>query len=168
MKNLITILLLMTSVTAFGQNGKATTTKKTFSRATTVSISINADPSIIWAPLTNAEDFPRWNSTVTDLKGTIKLGEKIRLKSILDAKRTLKLKVKAFQPETMMVWGDGLGKRTYLLEKKGAQKVIFTMTEKIGGPMFPLFAGKIPPFDEVFEKFAADLKKEAETIMKGQ
>ena len=168
MKNLITILLLMAPVTAFGQNGKATTTKKTFSRATTVSISIDSDPAIIWALLTNAADFPRWNSTVTDLKGNIRLGEKIRLKSILDPKRTFKIKVKVFQPETMMVWGDGLGKRTFLLEKKGEQKVVFTMTEKLGSPMFPLFAGKIPPFDEVFEQFAEDLKKEAEAIMKAK
>jgi hypothetical protein len=38
------------------------------------------------------------------------------------------------------------------------------MTEKIGGPLFPLFAGSIPSFDEVFERYAADLKKEAEAI----
>ncbi len=37
------------------------------------------------------------------------------------------------------------------------------MREKIGGPLFPLFAGMIPPFDEVFDKFAADLKKKTES-----
>jgi hypothetical protein len=36
------------------------------------------------------------------------------------------------------------------------------MTEKIGGPLFPLFAKMIPPFDDSFEKFASDLKQEAE------
>ena len=36
--------------------------------------------------------------------------------------------------------------------------------KKIGGLMFPMYAKYIPPFDTVFEKFAADLKKEAETI----
>lgn len=36
------------------------------------------------------------------------------------------------------------------------------MKEKIGGPLFPLFAKMIPPFNESFEKFANDLKKEAE------
>ena len=40
----------------------------------------------------------------------------------------------------------------------------FTMTEKIGGPLFPLFARYIPPFDESFEQFAADLKREAEAV----
>lgn len=40
------------------------------------------------------------------------------------------------------------------------------MNEKIGGPMFPLFAKMIPPFDQAFEQFANDLKNEAETIAK--
>ena len=38
------------------------------------------------------------------------------------------------------------------------------MNEIIGGPVFPLFAKMIPPFDESFEQFASDLKSEAETI----
>jgi len=41
------------------------------------------------------------------------------------------------------------------------------MREKIGGPMFPLFAKMIPPFDASFEQFAADLKAEAEKIQAG-
>jgi hypothetical protein len=42
------------------------------------------------------------------------------------------------------------------------------MTERIGGPLFPLFAGMIPSFDESFETFAADLKREAETIQRSR
>ena len=142
---------------------KASTVKKTFSRETTVSIQIKADASIVWALLTNATDFPRWNSTVISLEGEIKLGEKIRLKSALDEKRTFKLKVKEFEPERKMVWGDGKGNRVYTLTKSEAG-ITFTMTEKIGGLMFPMYAKYIPSFDESFEQFAADLKKEAETI----
>lgn len=162
----LTILLIMTTTSAMGQNGKATTTKKTFSRETTVSIDMQADPTIVWALLTNAADFPRWNSTVTSMEGTIELGQKIRLKSILDDKRTFKLKVKEWEPEKRMVWGDGKGKRVYLLSPQGEGIVRFTMTEKIGGLMFPLYAKYIPPFDESFEQFAADLKREAELIQK--
>lgn len=40
-------------------NGKATTTKKTFSRETSVSIDIQADPRKIWGLLTNAENYPK-------------------------------------------------------------------------------------------------------------
>ncbi|MCQ3936963.1 MAG: SRPBCC domain-containing protein [Chloroflexi bacterium] len=146
---------------------KATTTKTTFSRETTVSVSIEADVSIVWALLTHASDFPRWNSTVTSIKGEIREGSTIELKSTLDEKRTFKLKIKEFVPEKRLVWGDAMGNRVYSLER-GAGGVLFSMTEKIGGPLFPLFAGMIPSFDESFEKFAADLKKEAETIQRSK
>ena len=145
-------------------DGKAKTTKKTFSRETAFSTTIFADPAIVWALLTNASDFPRWNSTVTSLKGNIRAGETVELKSTLDEKRTFKLKIKEFMPEKRLVWGDAMGSRVYSLDSAGAGGVLFSMTEKIGGPFFPLFAGAIPSFDESFERFASDLKKEAEAI----
>lgn len=148
-------------------NGKAVTSKTTFSRETSISVNIEADAAILWALLTNAADFPRWNSTVISISGKIQNGETIELKSTLDEKRTFKLKIKEFVPNQRLVWGDPMGSRVYSLEKagKGTQ---FTMSEKIGGPLFPLFANMIPSFDESFEKFAADLKKEAETIQRSK
>ena len=148
--------------------GKATTTKTTFSRETSVSTTISADPAIVWALLTRASDYPRWNSTVTSLKGEIKEGATLELKSTLDEKRTFKLKVKEFVPEKRLVWGDAQGSRVYTIDKGTEGVVHFSMTEKIGGPIFPLFANMIPSFDESFEKFAADLKKEAETIQRSK
>ncbi len=148
-------------------NGKASTSKTTFSRETSISVNIEADAAILWALLTNAADFPRWNSTVISISGKIQNGETIELKSTLDEKRTFKLKIKEFVPNQRLVWGDPMGSRVYSLEKagKGTQ---FTMSEKIGGPLFPLFAGMIPSFDESFDKFATDLKKEAETIQRSK
>ena len=154
----------MTTLSSAAQDGKAQTTKKTFSRETTVSIVIEADAAFIWTLLIHGSDYPRWNSTVTSFKGEITEGGKIELMTILDAKRSFKLKVQDVQPEKRMVWKGGMGARTYTLTPAGEGKVAFTMTEKIGGFMFPLLAGMIPPFDEVFEKFAGDLKKEAEAI----
>ncbi|MCX6057085.1 MAG: SRPBCC domain-containing protein [Chloroflexi bacterium] len=144
-------------------NPKAVTEKRMFSRETTVSVNIEADPSIVWALLTHASDIPRWNSTVVSLTGEIREGGAIELKSTLDEKRVFKLKVKEFVPEKRLVWGDGMGNRVYSLDKK-SNGVLFSMSEKIGGPLFPLFAKMIPSFDRSFEQFAADLKKEAETI----
>ena len=154
----------MTTAT-MAQNGKATTLRTTFSRETSVSIEINADPAIVWALLTKASDYPRWNTTVTSIEGTIALGEQIKLKSILDAKRTFKLKVKELEAEKKMVWGDGQGNRVYTTTKNENGTITFSMTEKIGGLMFPMYAKMIPSFDQSFEQFASDLKKEAETIM---
>lgn len=147
------------------QNGKATTVKTTFYRETSIRIEIKADPAIVWALLTKASDYPRWNSTVTSIEGTIALGEKIKLKSTLDTKRPFKLKVKEVEAEKKLVWGDGQGNRIYIITKNENGTITFSMTEKIGGLMFPMYAKMIPSFDQSFEQFASDLKYESETIM---
>jgi hypothetical protein len=151
-------------MTAAIQDAKASTIKKTFSRQTSVSILIQANQAIIWKLLTNAADFSRWNSTVVSIEGQIEKGGKIALKSTLDPKRTFKLKVKTFEPENKLAWGDAMGTRVYSLKKNSGDTTLFQMEEKIGGPLFPLFAKMIPSFDRSFEQFATDLKKEAETI----
>ncbi|MBI1266174.1 MAG: SRPBCC domain-containing protein [Cryomorphaceae bacterium] len=151
-------------MTNVASNGKAITTKKTFSRETAISIDIQADKHIIWALLSNASDYPRWNSTIISIEGNIEKGEKIRLKSTLDPKRVFKLSVKEFEPGSRLVWGDAMGKRIYTLQTNSIGTTNFSMNEKIGGPMFPLFSKLIPPFDQSFEKFANDLKSEAESI----
>jgi uncharacterized protein YndB with AHSA1/START domain len=165
MKNLLTILTIMaTTAFASAQNGKAVTVKKTFSRQTTISNTLKADVAIIWALLTNASDMARWNSTLISVEGDITEGGKILLKSKLDPKRTFKLKIKEFVPTKRLVWGDAQGNRIYTLTENGDGTTTFSMDEKIGGLMFPLYAKMIPPFDASFEQMAADLKHEAELI----
>lgn len=163
MKKLLLILMTMNAGTLMAQDGKATTVKKTFNRTTNVSTFINADASIVWTLLTNASDYPRWNSTIISIEGEIMDGEKIKLKSTLDSTRTFKLKVKQFEADSLLVWGDGKGSRTYTIMQSG-DGITFTMTEKIGGLMFPMYSKYIPSFDESFDQFAKDLKNEAEII----
>lgn len=147
---------------------KATTTRTTFSRETTISTRIAADPSIVWALLTNAAGYPSWNSTVISIEGEIRPGAELKLRSTLDESRTFKLKVREMEPEKRLAWGDNMGRRTFLIAPGPEGAVSFTMTERIGGLMFPLFAGQIPPFDRSFERFAADLKREAEGIQRSE
>ena len=146
------------------KDGRATTVKTTFSRETSISSHIQASPEVVWSLLTNGADFPRWNSTVVSLEGEIRLGETIKLKSTLDESRTFNLTVKEFEAEKRLVWGDRQGSRVYTIERSGEDGVRFSMSEKIGGLLFPLLSRMIPPFDEAFEQFTADLKQEAETI----
>ena len=148
--------------------GQATTTKEMFSRETTVSTRIAADPAIVWALLTDAPGYPRWNSTVVSIDGEIRPGGDLQLVSTLDPTRTFKLAVREMTPETRLVWGDRMGERTYAIEPDSRNAVLFTMTERIGGLMFPLFAGQLPSFDESFDQFAADLKREAEAIQQSE
>ena len=140
----------------------ATTAKKMFSRTTTVSAAIQAPPAVIWALLTDVERYPAWNSTLISIDGSIQPGGSIKLKAKLDPKRTFTLKIKDFQQNSRLVWGDAIGNRVYTLEGNGAGATHFTMTETIGGPLFPLFASQIPSFDASFEQFTLDLKQAAE------
>ncbi|MEM7204460.1 MAG: SRPBCC domain-containing protein [Planctomycetota bacterium] len=141
--------------------GKAVTVRKVFSRETSVSTHVGATPDTVWALLTDAADMTRWNSTLVSFNGDLQPGGRIELVSTLAPKRTFKLKVKELDAPRRLVWGDAMGTRVYTLEP-AAGGTHFTMREKIGGPVFPLFARMIPPFDEAFEQFAADLKREAE------
>ena len=125
---------------------------------------IRASDSTVWALLTNAADYPRWNSTVTSIEGQIAARSRIVLRSTLDAKRTFNLTVTEFEPNRRLVWGDGKGQRVYEIRSNGDSTVTFAMREKIGGLMFPLYAGAIPSFDASFDAFAGDLKKEAELV----
>lgn len=166
MKFISVIILFMTTINLSAQDGKATTLKNTFNRETSISIEIKTDAETIWNLLTDSESFSNWNSTITSLEGVIAKGEKLKLKSSLDETRTFKLKVKEFEPYKKMIWGDGKGNRIYTLTPNNNNTVTFSMVEKIGGLMFPMYAKYIPSFDETFEKFASDTKKEAERIYK--
>ncbi|MCP2047891.1 UNVERIFIED_ORG: hypothetical protein J3D58_001963 [Paenarthrobacter nicotinovorans] len=55
-----------------------------------------------------------------------------------------------------------MGTRVYKLTETNDGRCLFEMSENIGGPIFPLFANKIPSFDASFTTFAADLKSAAE------
>lgn len=140
----------------------ATTVHRLFSRDTTVTVEITAPAERIWALLTDAPRIPKWTATVLSVDGTIAPGARIALVSALDTKRTFKLRVKAFTPPTHLAWGDAMGTRTFDIVPRGAGRVTVTMAEHIGGPLFPLFARMIPPFDAAFDQFAADLKRAAE------
>ncbi|MEQ8809484.1 MAG: SRPBCC domain-containing protein [Imperialibacter sp.] len=162
-------MMATSALQSHAQNGKAIAVSNTFRRTTCVSINIQAPNEVVWALLTNAADFPRWNSTIVSMHGEIKKGGKVKLKSTLDSKRTFKLKVTAFEPERKMIWSDGMapffkGKRSYLLSSVSDGSTNFTMEETMSGLMFPLAAKSIPDFKESFEQYAADLKKEAEII----
>lgn len=148
-------------------NGKAASTRSVFSMEVAVSTHIQAEPGYLWALLTNANDFPRWNSTILRIDGTIAMGEKIRLIASIAPQRTFKLKIVEFIPNQKMVWQDGAapmfkGIRRFTLTPQADKSTDFTMVETFFGLMMPLVAASLPDFRPVFEQYAADLKREAE------
>ena|SRR5688572_13212357 len=148
-------------------DGKARYTKSTFSMLYSVAIPIAASPATIWSLLTNAADFPRWNSTVTKIEGRIADGEKIKLRARIAPDRVFSLNVSDVVPESRMVWSDGFapmfrGVRTYTLTPLEDGRIEFAMSEVFSGVMLPMIKGSLPDFAPAFETYAADLKRAAE------
>lgn len=152
-------------------DGRAQTTSSTFRRSCTVSITIDAEPLPIWELLTDADGYPRWNSTVTSISGSIALGQKLRV-SVPASKRAFSPTVTEFAAPRSMTWRDGnavmfQGVRVFTLEPTGDGGTAFTMTETFSGAMMPLIGRSLPDFNPIFEQYATDLKREAERNSKG-
>ncbi|NUO53572.1 MAG: SRPBCC domain-containing protein [Polyangiaceae bacterium] len=146
--------------------GKAEKTASTFRMECKVAIKVKAPPSKVWGLLTNAADFPRWNSTVTSIGGDIALGQKLQIKVPI-SERTFSPKVTELEPEARMVWSDGAapmfkGVRTFTLRPAADGSTEFEMVEVFSGLMLPMIKGSLPDFGPPFETYAADLKREAE------
>jgi hypothetical protein len=148
-------------------NVRSSQTKSTFRRETGVTANIQSSPKRIWALLTNAADFPRWNSTVKSIDGNIVQGEKIKLVANAAPERVFNLAISEFTPEKRMVWRDGAapmftGIRTYTLTPQADGSTDFEMVEVFSGIMMPMIAGSLPDFEPSFKQYATDLKREAE------
>ncbi|MGH8824509.1 MAG: SRPBCC family protein [Jiangellaceae bacterium] len=147
----------------------AVKTRSTFQMQCAVSAEIQAAPEKVWALLTRADDMVRWNSTLTSVEGNVEPGATVRMQVPEAPGRTFKVKVTRFVPNQEMVWRDGnpvmfLGVRTYsLTPSPDGTGTRFQMTEVFSGLLLPIIAGRLPDFGPIFERYAADLKAEAES-----
>ena len=145
----------------------ATVTKTTFRQECSVSALISAAPEKIWRLLTDIDDMVRWNSTLTSMEGTAELGSTVRMRVPEAPGRVFAVRVTKYVPNREMVWTQGnrvffLGVRTYRLTPSATNTTTFQMTEVFSGLMLPMAAGRLPDFKPIFERYAADLKREAE------
>jgi hypothetical protein len=137
---------------------------KTFS----VTIAIRATAKTIWALLTDAGGYTRWNHTVDKVEGKIALGEKVTVRAKINPGRAFPVKVTGFEPSRRMVWTGGMplglfrGERTFTLSKAAGGDVEFSMREQYTGLMAPLIGRSIPDLQPAFDEFARDLKCAAE------
>jgi hypothetical protein len=137
-------------------------------RSFATSITIHARPETIWALLTDAAGYPRWNSTVEKIEGQIGAGERVTVYAKATSGRGFPLRVTAFAPPQRMVWtgcmpfGLFTGTRSYTLTPTSEDAVEFAMREEFSGLLAPLIARSIPDLQPTFDAFAADLKRHAE------
>jgi uncharacterized protein YndB with AHSA1/START domain len=133
-----------------------------------VEVNVQAAAEIVWRLLTDAEGFPRWNSTVTGIEGQIRDGERLRL-HVPGTKRTFTPKVSGVVRARRMTWSDGFnpvfkGVRIFVLEPRDSDSTDFLMREHFSGLAFALTKGMMPDFRPIFQAYAHDLKRAAETI----
>src|SRR5690242_1659791 len=113
---------------------------KSFATRTT----IHAAPDAIWRLLTDAPNYPSWNTTVTRVDGRIALGEQVTVHAKVAPGRAFPVKVVAFEAPTRMVWSSGMplglfkGERTYELRPRSSDAVDFLMQEAYTGALAPL------------------------------
>ena len=147
---------------------KATTQKttSTFRLEHSVRRTVRATPARVWTLLTDAAQFPQWNSTVTRLDGPIELGRKLRIEVAAAPGRVFTPRVTELSPTRAMTWTDGMapmfrGIRTFTLSE-APDGTEFAMTEAFTGIMLPLVRRSLPDFGPIFETYAEDLARAAE------
>jgi hypothetical protein len=130
---------------------------------------IKAEPAVIWAILTDAPAYPRWDSGIERVEGRIAPGEKIKLYSEVSPGRAFPLRVIGFEPGRRMVWAGGMplglfrGVRTFTLTPAGAGVTDFRVREEFTGLMLPLIWRSMPDLGPSFVRFAEGLKARAES-----
>ena len=153
---------------SIGGQIQAQQSRSTFRRECSVAVEIRAPVEKVWAILTDAGDMTRWNSTLTSVEGPIELGSIVKMQVPEAPGRTFRPKVTRFEPNREMEWREGnsvmfLGVRTYALTpSEDGRSTAFRMTEVFTGLMLPMIGGRLPDFGPIFERYAADLKDEAE------
>ena len=143
--------------------------KNTFSMTSRVEAKIYTNAETIWALLTDAKGFSRWNSTVTCIDGEIREGERIRI-HVPGSDRTFMPRVSGVEINKHMTWSNGFapmfrGSRTFELRQCDNGSTDFIMEEKFDGLIFAIVKNRLPDFKLIFEKYAFDLKNEAEQAM---
>ena len=138
----------------------------TFSTRTT----IHAPAPRVWSILTDLAAWPRWNSTVVAVEGTVALGQKVKVTVTANPGRAFPVKVSALESPARMVWTGGMplglftGTRTFTLHESGGVTE-FAMDEVYSGPLSGLVTRSIPDLAPSFEEFARCLKAAGESAV---
>jgi len=140
--------------------------QSTFSLSCRVEVNIRTIRERVWKLLTDAQGFPRWNSTVTNIEGQIAEGEQLVVR-VPGTKQTFKPTVSDITLNQRMVWTGGLpllfrGVRVFELHRRFDHSTDFVMEERFFGLLLPVIKSKLPDFAPIFTTYANDLRREAE------
>lgn len=132
------------------------------------STTIQAPPDAVWAILTDAPGYSRWDSGVERVEGDIAPGEKIKVLTKANPGRAFPVKVTEFTPDRKMTWSGGMplglfkGVRNFALAPEGNGGTKFHMREEYTGPLLPMIWRSMPDLGPSFRRFADGLMAKAE------
>jgi hypothetical protein len=100
------------------------------------------------------------------VEGQIREGAQLRVR-VPGTDRVFTPRVSDVVPDQRMSWTGGLspvfkGVRTFELRSRPDGSTDFMMEERFSGLMLPLVRRSMPDFGPVFERYASDLKHQAE------
>lgn len=128
---------------------------------------INARGSTVWEIITDSGNFAVWGSGITEVKGELRNGGTIRVRTRHGGGRSVRLRVEQI-PGGVMTWTWGIPprlgvfKRTYVLTPRDAMTHLVVRDEVSG----PLRAFIRSPFgaEEDLTGFVAAVKERAEIL----
>jgi hypothetical protein len=143
-----------------------TQSRGVFSLFCRVELKVLAPADRIWAVLTDAQGFPRWNSTVTRIEGEIREGATLRV-HVPGTDRVFTPRVSGVVPNVRMTWTGGFspmfkGVRTFELRPRSDGATDFAMGERFSGLMIPFVGRVMPDFGPIFARYANDLRRATE------
>ena len=130
---------------------------------------IAASPEAVWAVLSDAANWPSWDSGVDAVEGRIAMGQTIKIRSQAAPGRAFPVKVTRFEPPAQLRFSGGMpfglfrGVRTYELSDGAEGQVRFRMRERYSGPLLPLIWRSMPDLGPSFQRFARGLKQRVES-----
>ena len=131
------------------------------------SITINASPKMVWATLTNFQNYSSWNPFIKSLTGEVGVGNKIKVEF---EEMTFKPKVLVFKKNQEFKWIGRLlfpgifdGQHRFLIIDNHDGTCTFEHSEKFKGILVPLMKKKLNgEVKRNFEKMNKALKLEVE------
>lgn len=131
---------------------------------------INARSSTVWDIITDARNYTVWESGITHIRGELRNGGTIRIRTHTGGNRTIRLHVQQM-PGEVMTWTQGMplglltGVRTFTLEPVGGGTTHLSVKEEFTGPLCGLLLWEfVSDTQQAFIDYVNAVRKRAEIL----
>jgi hypothetical protein len=138
------------------------------------SIRISAPAATVWAILTETARFPQWNPFVTELDGSLEVGERLRVRIAPPGGKgmTFRPRVTEMVPNHRLAWLGSLGIRglfdgahSFTIEPQDDGGCLVIHSEIFRGLLVPLMPGTFEQTEAGFRLMNEALRERAESMV---